>query len=408
MNNAADQTPIFCHFKRVEFIVRFYGRCEPWLRKVFVETYAKSYTPQMFTMPAFLEKISAKFQPPFLMPSIKNIPISNTLGLLTSLPKTHDTSFPFGQEDLTGAMSVAIVMGTYNGGTFLREQLDSIETQTHTNWCLWISDDGSQDDTLSILEKYTSTWTQKTLRVLEGPQNGFAANFLSLVCNPAISSDFYAYSDQDDIWHADKLKRAIAWLADIPSEIPALYCARTEIVDRAGSPLGVSQLFRRPVGFQNALTQNVGGGNTMVFNSAARSLLIEAAADINVISHDWWTYLVVSGCGGDVFYDNRPCLKYRQHDHNVIGANHTLTAPLKSVLRLMEGTFKKWNSANLRALERLNHRLTSRNKDILLLFSRARHQGLFRRIIGIYRSGVYRQTCRGNLGLVIATLFKRI
>lgn len=331
---------------------------------------------------------------------------SSSSGLCVSTNSLHarDTSLSFVPE----AHSIAIVMGTYNGGMFLREQLDSIKAQTHKNWQLWVSDDGSQDDTPNILDYYASTWTQTKLRVLEGPHNGFAANFLSLICNPAVSANFYAYCDQDDIWHPDKLKRAIDWLAGISSEIPALYCARTEIVDHAGSSLGASQLFSRRVGFQNALTQNVGGGNTMVFNSAARCLLIEAAADVSVISHDWWTYLVVSGCGGEVFYDPHPCLKYRQHDRNIIGANHTLTAPLKSVRRMMDGTFKKWNSANLYALERLKHRLTRRNSDTLQIFSSARLQSFFPRMSGIYRSGVYRQTYRGNLGLVIATFFNKI
>jgi len=193
--------------------------------------------------------------------------------------------------------SVAILLATYNGGAFLREQLASYEAQHHGNWYVWASDDGSTDRTLEILAEYQERWG-KRMTVVAGPHQGFVANFLSLVCRPEINADYYAYSDQDDLWEPEKLTRAVAWLSMVPPSIPALYCARTRLVDEQGRDRGFSPLMRRPPSFANALMQNIAGGNTMVFNAAACALLRSVEPGVEVVTFDWWTYLVVTGCGG--------------------------------------------------------------------------------------------------------------
>src|SRR5262249_21670001 len=145
-----------------------------------------------------------------------------------------------------------------------------------------------------------------TLR--EGPRLGVTANFLSLAADPTIDAEYFALSDQDDVWHADKLSRAVAWLAGRPHATPALYCGRTALMTEDGRCYQLSPLFRRPPGFRNALVQNIGGGNTMVFNRAAKKL-VETAGRQPVVVHDWWIYQLISAAGGDVFYDRNPVLK---------------------------------------------------------------------------------------------------
>jgi len=176
----------------------------------------------------------------------------------------------------TATARVAILLCTYHGQHYLPEQLDSFAAQTYENWAVWASDDGSEDDTHSILEDYQSRWDVGRLSIHFGPAEGFAANFLSLTCNANIDADLYAYSDQDDVWEADKLARAVQWLESVPAEVPALYCSRTRLVDANNNEVGVSPLFAKAPSFANALMQNIGGGNTMVFNNAARNLLREA------------------------------------------------------------------------------------------------------------------------------------
>lgn len=303
---------------------------------------------------------------------------------------------------------VAILLCTYQGQRYLAEQLTSFEIQSHSSWEVWASDDGSEDDTHMILESYQRKWPEGRLFVRSGPAEGFAANFLSLTCKDIIEADYYAYSDQDDIWESDKLARAVRWLQTQPLDIPALYCSRTRLVDADNNEIGASPLFLKPPSFANALMQNIGGGNTMVFNNAARDLLREAAGCRSVITHDWWAYIVVTGCGGHVFYDSEPTLRYRQHSDNLIGTNSNWASRFKRIRMLFQGHFKYWNDSNIAALRTLEHRLTPENRDIFQRYAKARKMSLIPRLILLKRSGIYRQTFLGNIGLVAAAIFGKV
>ncbi len=303
---------------------------------------------------------------------------------------------------------VAVLMGTFNGGRFLAEQLDSIAAQTHPDWTVWVSDDGSKDDTLAILEAYRTKWGSDRLSFFLGPAQGLATNFLSLACKTGIQADYYAYADQDDIWEPDKLSRAISWLETTPPSVPALYCSRTILVDAAGKETGLSELHARPPCFANALVQNIAGGNTMVFNNAVRSLLRESGAEVRVVTHDWWTYIVVTGCGGKVFYDPHPTICYRQHGRNLLGSNIGWSGRLARAGMLLDNQFRGWNDLNIQALQRIRPHLLPENQRVLDEFTNARNLALIPRLIGIKRSRIYRQTMLGNVGLFAAAILKRL
>jgi glycosyltransferase involved in cell wall biosynthesis len=299
-------------------------------------------------------------------------------------------------------------MCTYNGQDFLEQQLQSFAAQTHSQWKVFVSDDGSDDATLSIIQRYQASWGQDKVTVHPGPKKGFAANFLSLVCRADIHADYFAYSDQDDVWEPAKLEYAMDWLRTVPRDVPALYCARTRLVDESNEGIGLSPLFSKPPCFANALMQNIGGGNTMVFNNAARQLLQECGDQVEIVTHDWWTYLVVTACGGKVFYDVRPTVRYRQHSANIIGMNSDLTARLMRLRLMIRGRFKDWSDLNVNALNQLSHRFTPENSELLALFSMARRRQFIPRMIGLKRTGIYRQTRLSNLGLIVAAIFKKI
>ena len=303
---------------------------------------------------------------------------------------------------------VAILLCTYNGQNYLTEQLQSIADQTHTNWLVWASDDGSSDDTLPLLEAWRRKWGEPRLHMVEGPARGFSANFLSLACRSDISADYFAFSDQDDIWEKDKLERALSWIETIPKDTPALYCSRTCIIDRIGRQVGLSPLFSRPPSFRNALVQSIGGGNTMVFNEAARELLMLVGADVPVVTHDWWAYMLVTGCGGVVNYDPRPTLRYRQHGHNVIGVNSGWRARLKRLRMLWQGRFREWNDGNILALMKVEQHLAPEEREVFQRFVRLRDSPALPRLLQMRELGLYRQTVLGNLGLAVATLFGKL
>jgi glycosyltransferase involved in cell wall biosynthesis len=303
---------------------------------------------------------------------------------------------------------VAILMCSYNGERYLAEQLDSFEAQTYKSWTLWVSDDGSRDETLEILERYQLRWGEDRLHIVHGPSKGFAPNFLSLVCRTEIQAHFYAYSDQDDVWRPNKLERAMNAVGAFLPRTPLLYCSRTQLVDESLKPIGTSPRFDRRPSFRNALTQNIAGGNTMVFNDSARNVLLAAGPRLRIVAHDWWTYLAVSAAGGNIVYDDYLALLYRQHSSNLIGSNQGWAARFTRIRMLMQGQLRRWTDANLDALDRVVTYLPIENARVLGEFSNTRNRGVLDRLRGFKRSGLYRQTRLGNLGLWTAVIFKKL
>ena len=304
---------------------------------------------------------------------------------------------------------VAVILGYYDGDNHVAEQLQSILGQSHQALHVFVVDDRSPTPfIIGDLEFDAAQLTKVSVSIR--PENvGFTNNVIRALSDIEQSFEYFAFSDQDDVWHTDKLERALAALSEVSAGIPALYCARTEIVDETCSQtLGYSPIFRKPPSFANALVQSIGGGNTMVFNNAARQLIIAASLNEPVVSHDWWAYQIITGAGGRVIYDTEPCLKYRQHGNNLVGANTSWAARFLRIRGLMQGKFRTWNDINLKALSEHEHLLTEQNIRVLNNFIDARQSRLFRRLKLFKRSGVYRQTLFGNLGLVLGIFLNRV
>jgi glycosyltransferase involved in cell wall biosynthesis len=301
---------------------------------------------------------------------------------------------------------IVILLAAFNGAAHITEQLESFVAQSHRNWELVVSDDGSTDATTDVVQRFGCAVPQK-VSLIEGPRRGFWQNFLSLLRRAEqLDGDLFAYSDQDDIWLPEKLERAAEWLAvNGPSEVPRLYFSRTALIEEDGTPAGLSPLFRRPPSFQNALVQNMGGGNTMVMNRAAMLLLAQTPQDVNLIAHDWWTYQVVTGAGGKAFYDPVPSLKYRQHERNLIGSNKGPRQRLLRAVAFANRRMKGWNDVNLEALDKMRSLLSQPALTTLDRFALARRSPLPRRIYLLRRSGIYRQNARETIGVFLGAIF---
>lgn len=302
---------------------------------------------------------------------------------------------------------LAVLMATYNGASFIDEQLRSIDQQTWPTIDLWASDDGSTDGTPNALERWAAYWSKGVFTRVPGPSRGFAANFRSLLVNPKVDADYVAFCDQDDVWLAEKTQVAVDALAAQGCR-PALYCARTIITDAGGQELSRSPLFRRPPDFANALVQSIGGGNTMVLNRAAYELVRKAAARTSFVSHDWFAYLIVTGAGGHVTYDETPHVRYRQHGKNLVGSNQGWGARLARIKAAFGGRFTLWNDDNVAALDACRDLLTPAAAEIFERFRQARTGPLPDRLVNLWRSGVYRQTALGQVSLYAAGLLGKL
>lgn len=145
----------------------------------------------------------------------------------------------------------------------------------------------------------------------------------------------------------------------------------------------------------------------MVFNEQARGLLAAAGACVEVPSHDWWLYLLVTGADGFVHYDPRSAVRYRQHGGNLVGGNVGWKARLQRLRLLMQGRFSRWNAMHCNVLEAHAGLLTPENRAVFLRFRQCRQAGMFRRLIDMGRIRLYRQTLFGNLGLFAAVLLRK-
>jgi hypothetical protein len=271
-----------------------------------------------------------------------------------------------------------------------------------------VSDDGECSESLAIIDHFKKRFKEDRVFIFLGPRQGFARNFISLACNKTIQSDYYAFCDQDDIWEIDKLERSIGFLSELKNSAPGLYCSRTTIIDRNNKKIGLSPLFSKPPSFANALVQNIGGGNTMLFNQRARDLLVDTIHDLSIITHDWWMYLIVTGCDGYVKYDENPSLRYRQHGSNLVGSNIFFRSKLHRILHLLIGKFKIYNDIHIEALLKIKSKISENNLRILDDYCKIRKEKIPRSIFIFFRSGIYRQTSLDNFGLLVGIILKKL
>ena len=308
-----------------------------------------------------------------------------------------------------GMPRVAILLATFQGETYLSQQLDSIAQSTGVDWLVRVSDDGSTDGTRQILDTYRDRWEPGRVSVVDGPRRGLSANFFSLIAGAPGGHDAYAFADQDDVWAPEKLERAATWLGTVAPSTPALYCGRTRLIDATGRTIGYSPRFHRPPSFANALAQNLASGNTMVFNDATRRLLQDTGGPGAMSAmHDWWTYLIVTGVGGVVRYDPEPMVQYRQHGGNQVGGHAGALERAWRAGDLLQGRLAQWTDRNDAALREVRSRLTPGNAAMFDEFSAARRAALGACLRGLWRSGAYRQTKRGRIFFWTAAVLNRL
>lgn len=214
---------------------------------------------------------------------------------------------------------ITVLLATYNGEKYLRQQLDSIFNQTYQNVKVFARDDGSKDSTVEILEEYSKKYN---LVYVKGENIGAFENFLELI-KIAPESPVYAYCDQDDVWIPEKLE--IAERAISKAEIngkPTIYIHANYSVNNNLNVIDQPNVsgFSEANNLALAIVRNICQGSACVFNSALMSEIRKRPSDF-IIQHDWWTYSVCVAIGGNIIADPRPLILYRQHDNNVLGSH---------------------------------------------------------------------------------------
>lgn len=211
---------------------------------------------------------------------------------------------------------IQILLSTYNGEKYLRQQLDSIIGQRDVDFNLLIRDDGSSDRTLKILKNYARK--DKRITFYEGKNIGASASFFELI-SKAGDADYYSFCDQDDVWDDDKLISAIEAIEKKAPGHPILYYSNLKIVDE---DLHYYRMAHATPHIQDnkycAVVGNMAHGCTMVLNQEAMEL-IKRRTPKACEMHDWWVFLVLSFFG-ELIYDFDGHISYRQHRDNLAGA----------------------------------------------------------------------------------------
>lgn len=215
---------------------------------------------------------------------------------------------------------VAVLISTYNGEKYLREQLNSILNQTYKNIEIVIRDDGSKDSTIDIIKEYQQKYNNITLK--EGTNIGFIKSFFKLL--ELANADYYAYCDQDDIWLENKIELAVKELDKADNSKPNMAFGNSDYYDENMNFKAKGET-HKTFSFQNSLYECVTQGMTMTINQKAKEMILENIPE-KCLFHDWWTYMICSGMG-TVLYSDETVVKYRRFEKNA-------TAEGQSILKI--------------------------------------------------------------------------
>ena len=224
---------------------------------------------------------------------------------------------------------VEILMATYNGSFFLREQIDSILEQTDENWHLTISDDGSEDGTRDIIDDYVQRFPEKITHYHSGKRFGNARDHFFHLMNRC-GAEWMLFCDQDDTWYPNKVAKMRAAMKSAENqygaETPLLVFSDQTPTDAQLRPLAPSLMryqkqYFEHFDYRSILMQNVVTGGAMGINRALAELGGQCADTSRVIMHDWWLAAVAARFGQIVYLDE-PLGTYRQHGKNEVGAKN--------------------------------------------------------------------------------------
>ena len=220
---------------------------------------------------------------------------------------------------------ISILMTTYNGEQFIKEQIDSLLDQTDQDFKLYISDDRSTDDTFSILSKYSEEYRDKIfIRQNEKNTGGAEHNFIKMMIEH--KDDYLMLCDQDDVWLPDKIERTLLKMKEMEAELgadtPILVHTDLCVVDENLKIISPSFKAAMNANFnktelRNLIIQNTLTGCTAMYNRALANLITDIPQ--YMVMHDWWLILIASAFGKIASIDEQTIL-YRQHSKNEIGA----------------------------------------------------------------------------------------
>lgn len=242
---------------------------------------------------------------------------------------------------------ISILLSTYNSELFLKEQIDSILSQTKKEWYLYIRDDGSTDSTVSLIDEY-SRITKKVIFLNDHmPNLGAKNSFIKLLSD--VESPYYMFCDHDDVWLPSKVEKTFNKMKEaelLHPQKPILIFTDLTVVDSNLNTISSSMWkYQRTNPFDAKDTYSLSISNpvtgcTVMLNHKAKEISLPMSS--NSLMHDLWIALNVSHFGY-IDFVNEPTILYRQHTDNVIGAKNTnriyYLLRLKNLMEVVKSNF---------------------------------------------------------------------
>jgi len=306
---------------------------------------------------------------------------------------------------------IEIALATHNSAKYLRPQMDSLFAQTCQDFTLLVSDDGSSDETLSIIAQYQARFPGR-IRILEFPgrAGGAMANFTRLT--DAFTADYAMYCDHDDVWLPGKIERSLRKIreAKLAKSKPVLVhtdlsICRPDMAIVSHSRFSYERMDPAKTKLRHLLVHNAIVGCTVLINRA----LYELARPIpnGALMHDSWLALVASSFG-EILYDAEPSVLYRQHSRNAIGSERWgLLSTARRAVRFANGN----GTRNLRAkavqarsfLDRYGRELTPQQAATVETLADLRRKRRFARPATLLLGGLSMQGLLRTSGLLLSS-----
>lgn len=251
-------------------------------------------------------------------------------------------------------------MSTYNGERYLREQIDSLLNQTYKDWKLYIRDDGSTDETISIIESYVNDYPDLIVLLKDDLGNlGSARSFMRILS--VVDADYYMFCDQDDVWLPNKVKDTINVMYPLDVEYENLpICVFTDL-SMCDNNLNIIQdylvryLGREPDRinknsfYRTFVFHSPVFGCTMMINQIAKTLSLP----FDFVWHDTWVSMICKR-KGIMSYIDKSTILYRRTGVNVSGVKKELSVKDYLLILVDLDRIKKMLSYNLKMMQLLN------------------------------------------------------
>lgn len=210
---------------------------------------------------------------------------------------------------------VDILMATYNGEAFVEAQIRSIISQSYSDWRLLIRDDGSEDNTLHILQSLAKGDQRIHIIPNQGARLGVAHNFIHLASRS--TAPYCMFCDQDDIWFPNKVEKMLSEIHHLDNTIPQVVYSNAQLWNAEQGVLAEKNTLTYPTTLRQMLFLNTGiQGAAAIFNREMCKLLSQPLSTYAMHDH---VLLLAGICFGQVHYIHLPLMYYRQHDKNLTG-----------------------------------------------------------------------------------------